>query len=243
MKHLERAALSRDILRLAAAADLEIPGGRADYLALHLVRVLEANESFNLTSVTEPGAAVRLLAVDSLTALPEVMGAPVGDLVDMGSGAGFPGIPLAVTSGRHVRLVESNGKKARFLDDLAVEMESAADFGVSCARAEDLARSEPGAFGVATARALSGLSSLVELASPLLTPGGWLIAYKGALAPEELGRGDAAASRVGLERVSVRSLSLPEGGEARSIVVYAKVAAPEIALPRRVGLAQRKPLA
>ena len=242
MKHLDRSALALEIDRLTQSLGLRVTPQQAQDMALHVARVLEANESFNLTSITEPADAVRLLVVDSLTAMPEVDDAPAGNLVDIGAGAGFPGIPLAIVSGRHVRLVESVGKKTRFLEEVAGELAVSASVSVSCARAEELATIERECYAVATARALSGLPSLVELAAPLLFSGGRLVALKGALTSEELGRGDSAASVVGLTRVAFRQLRLPEAGESRSIVVYERTGASSIALPRRVGLAQRKPL-
>jgi 16S rRNA (guanine527-N7)-methyltransferase len=109
-------------------------------------------------------------------------------------------------------------------------------------RAEELAEKLPGYFAIVTARAVARLSSIVELASPLLMEGGVCMCLKGNLDQGEREAGDVAAEICGFEKGRVRTVSLDGGDESRCTVSYTKVSKPSIALPRRVGVAQKRPL-
>ena len=209
-------------------------------LADHLLAVFDTNKSMNLTSIGESDS-IALHVVDSLSVLGRLDEAPAGPFVDLGSGAGFPGIPLAVMSGRQVALVESVRKKAEFLRGVVARL--CLEATVHAVRAEELASEMPGEFAAATARALSSLPSLVELASPLLQTGGILIVMKGRLDDDEIRRGDTAADLCGMRRESADIVVVPGVEAARSIVTYRRVSSPRVRLPRRTGMAQRQPLA
>jgi 16S rRNA (guanine527-N7)-methyltransferase len=206
----------------------------------HLRLVAETNVSFNLTAIPE-SEYVPLHVLDSAAALPFLAPAPSGAFADLGSGAGFPAVPLAVLSGRPVVLVESVKKKAAFLERVVAELRLEAS--IQGIRAEELALEHRARFAAATARALASLPSLVELASPLLREGGLLICLKGLPDELELSRGDAAAHRCGMERTATTALAVPHVDAQRTVVVYRRSAAPGVALPRRSGMAQRQPLA
>jgi len=209
-------------------------------LVTHVDLVLAANKTMNLTTI--PGDDFPGLHVlDSLAALPYLDAAPPGIFADLGSGAGYPGIPLAIASGRPVALVESVQKKASFLEAAIADLCLKAT--VHPIRAEELALTSAGRFSAVVARALSALPSLVELAAPLLVADGLLICMKGAPAPEEIERGDRAAARCGLKRVSTEEVIVPFVDGQRTIVVYRKVGRASVRLPRRPGMAQRQPLA
>lgn len=209
-------------------------------LARHLALVEEANRSFNLTRI-EPENAVSLHVVDSLLVLPHLAAAPAGAFADLGSGAGYPGIPLALASGRDLHLVESVKKKAAFLERVVVELRLKAT--VHPVRAEELAQESPGAFCAVTARALTALPSLVELASPLLRDSGVLLALKGRPSDEELSAGVTAGAVCGMREVRRLEIALPGTDIVRTVVVYEREGAPRVRLPRRNGMAQREPLA
>jgi 16S rRNA (guanine527-N7)-methyltransferase len=214
-----------------------------ELMIAHLDWVLEANKSLNLTAITEPSDAVRLHIVDSLLALGAVNGAPKGQLLDLGTGAGFPGIPLAIATGRITLLVDSVQKKCRALEGfLSTSPRLRDSVAVQSMRAEDLTRAQPGSFQVVTARAVSRLGALVELAAPLLADGGRLVALKARIEPEELDAARRTGSTVGLEVTEILEQALPGGEERRTIVTITKVGKSTIALPRRMGLAQRQPL-
>ncbi len=237
----------RQLADAAAEVGVQLTPEQVASLLLHLGMVLEANRTMNLTRIDDVEAAVVGHVVDSLAlvaVIREIAGPVVeGESVDLGSGAGFPGFPLAILSGSRVTLVESVGKKAMFLRSVAAELDNSADVAVLGARAEEVALERPGAFQIVTARALAALPSLVELAAPLLSAGGRLFAMKGQPSPEEIARGREVAVLVGLTEERVERYRLPGSARDRSVIVYRKKGEPLRPLPRRPGMAQRKPLA
>lgn len=213
---------------------------QSEALAKHAAMVLEANRDFNLTRISSPADVLTLHVVDSAVAVAAVSAAPAGPVADLGSGPGYPGFVVAILSGRQAVLVESVRKKASFLERVAAEL----DIGVSvyANRAEELARERGGSFACVVARALAPLPSLVELAAPLLIDGGRLVAMKARPAENELASGLEAARLCGMRQVELVTLELA-ATHLRTLVVYERVGPPNDALPRRIGLAQRAPLA
>jgi len=178
---------------------------------------------------------------DSLAVLQAVRSAPEGAGIDIGTGAGYPGLPLAVVTGRPFTLLDGTSKKAAFLNEVSAELELAAIEPVG-RRAEEFAMMRPATYAVAVSRAVGSVPTVVELAAPLLAHGGRLIAFKGRPDPQEAARGDRAAEVCGLLRIDeVRYRLL--GTEERVAYVYEKVSEPRVALPRRPGMAARRPLA
>ncbi len=234
--------LRDDIVACLEAMGLQTTAAQLDALVIHATMLVEANTHMNLTRITRDEDVALLHVADSLTILPFLRSAPPGAFADLGSGGGYPGIPLGIMSGRHLTLVESRGKKAEFLQGVIDEIGLDAD--VRPLRAEELAVTERGAYAAVVARALAPLESLVELAAPLLERGGVLIAMKGLPGVEELDTGDAAGAVVGLKRTGTVGVELPAAAAAeRTVVSYVSVAASKILLPRRPGMAQRHPLA
>jgi len=226
-----------------AEAGMTVDRGAADLISRHLEAVMSANERMNLTAIRELDSAVLLHVVDSLLCSGDLEQAPAGAFADLGSGSGYPGIPLAIVSGRRAALVESISKKARFLEEVVGMLEVEPRIRVLQMRAEELARREPGLYAAVTARALSSLPALVELAAPLLMDGGVLIAMKGKPEAAEIERGRAAGGVVGMALESLREYQLFVRGDARACIVFRKTSEGSISLPRRDGVAQRRPLA
>ncbi len=240
IQHESPGALSTEDVRASLAAlGIEIEPRQAEAIRDHALAVMRANEQMNLTRVTSPSQVLALHIQDSATALPYIQGAPAGALADIGSGPGYPGMVLAILSGRATVLVESVVKKARFLDETSLML--GLDVEVVPRRAEELAAERPQAFTCVVARAVSSLAALVELASPLLKPGGRLVCMKGRLSTEESLSGDAAALACGMRALECAEFALP-GGESRTIVVYERRGTVRERLPRRPGMAQRHPL-
>lgn len=207
-------------------------------LAAHASLVRLANESMNLTRITDPEAMIQLHIADSLAFLPHI-DALEGEGVDVGSGAGYPGIPLAIL-GHRLTLCESQKKKAAFL--VAVAEELRLPVTVRALRAEELAVVAPGSADWVIFRAVSSLPSLVELASPLLKDAGRVVCLKGPLTREELSSGVTAAKLCGMKLTAQERYLLPQG-ESRTVIVFERVGRPATRLPRRPGMAQRHPLA
>ncbi len=211
-----------------------------DRLALWLQSLLEANRSFNLTSITDPDEAWTRHVFDSLTLLPALAELPEGsEVVDVGSGGGAPGLPLAiVTSTLRFTLLEATGKKAAFLERMTRELELE-HVNVVHDRAE--AAGAVGGplrerFAAATARAVGRLNVCAELVLPLLRVGGRALLTKGARAEEELAEAERALDRLGGECVGV--MQTPTG----RIVLLEKIRPTPRAYPRRPGEPRRAPL-
>ncbi len=240
MKHVQSECMAiRDTL--GSLSD-KVSDSAVELMLSHLDWLLEKNKVLNLTALREREPAFRLHVLDSLLALPEVIGAPEGTLVDIGTGGGFPGVPLVLASGRTGVLVDSVAKKAAAVQEW-VSDSSLGDFvEVVAMRSEDLAKQRGSLATVVVARAVAPLPTLVELASPLLTSGGRLVALKAAISPDELRSGLRAAERCGMVHRGTRSVSVPQSGEARTILVFERSGAAKVRLPRRNGMAQKHPL-
>lgn len=210
-----------------------------ELLQRHLELVLEANKKTNITRISSWDEGMVLHVQDSLLGLEELSEAPDGWYADIGTGAGYPGIPLAIETGRKTLLVDSVGKKTAILDSFIAEL-GLDQVSTYTGRIEDLAREHPYEFAAITARALAQLSVLMELAAPLLQLGGKLICYKANLKPSELDHALSLQDTVGLKLVSDRSFVLDD--YQRRIVTFEKVKRESIQLPRKTGLAQKRPL-
>jgi 16S rRNA (guanine527-N7)-methyltransferase len=215
-----------------------------------LRRLLEAlaAEPDPHTTVSDPEAALEVHAADSLSGLEVSALASASRIADLGAGAGFPGLVLAIALPRaQVDLVESSGRKTAVIDRLiqAAELPNARSV---TARAEELAR-VPAALGggreaydAVTARAVGALPVLVEYAAPLLRTDGVLVAWKGARDPAEERAGTAAAERVGLAVEDVLSVQPYPSSRNRHLHVFRKIAPTPAEFPRRAGMARKRPL-
>lgn len=193
------------------------------------------------TTVTDPADGVEAHVADSLDGLRLDVVGKARSIADLGAGAGFPGLVLAVARpGASVRLVESVGKKCAFI------RRAAAHAGLTNAEVVNM-RVEDWAEGIerhdlVTARAVAPLGVLVEYAAPLLTLDGQLVAWKGARDPGEEADGAAAAAATGLELVEVLVIPPRAGAGHRHLYRFAKVAATPPSFPRRAGMARKRPL-
>lgn len=243
VKHGSSIGYLSELEASVAQAGLSVDRASLELLLEYLDCILEANERVNLTSVREAEEAVRVHILDSLSVLPEVEHSPDGTLLDLGSGAGFPGVPLGVASGRPTILLESVGRKAQATAGCCERVVHEYPIRVVCARSESYARSNPRSVAVAICRAVAALPTVLELCAPTLSLGGVCIAMAGRLSEEELERGSRTAEILGMRARSFRRLELPGGGEERSIVAYSVVGEPAVNLPRREGMAAKRPLA
>lgn len=212
-----------------------------ELLNRHLDLVLEANKQVNLTSITDKEQAKILHIQDSLAGLKYLEGQNF-EVLDMGSGAGYPGIPLAICSGLKTTLCETAGKKADWLKSFISDLGLEAQVSVSNCRIEELAAERPNSYGLITARALSSLSSLLELASPLLMTKGRILCYKSLDIENEINEASSILDLLGFSFVEANTYDLPNNLGQRQILVYEKISDSKIKLPRKMGFAQKKPL-
>ena len=229
--------------RLASlAAQYQLP----DAGAARFERLLEAlaAEADPHTTITDPLAAADQHIADSLSALKLDGVRNAERLVDIGAGAGFPGLVLAIALPHtRVDLVESARRKCAVIGRLihAVGLDNAHPIPV---RAEDWAASDGrNAYDVATARAVAPLAVLVEYAAPLLRQGGRCVAWKGARHAAEESAGRAAADIVGLRRTEVLHVTPFAGARDLNLHVYLKDRETPGRFPRRPGAATKRPLA
>lgn len=200
-----------------------------------------ASDSEAPTTVTERAGILRDHLADSLVALDlsEVRGARA--IADLGAGAGFPGLPLAIAlPAARVSCVESNGRKCAFISR-AAEACGAANAMAVHARAEDWAAGL-GACDLVTARALAPLAVVAEYAAPLLAMGGWLVAWRGRRDDADEAAGAKAAAELGLEPGPVIAVEPYPGALHRHLHVMRKVATTPERFPRRPGMARKRPL-
>lgn len=226
------------MIAAARAYGVALDGPLGASLAAYLTRLLETNRAFNLTTVTDPEEAWTRHLLDSLSLLPALAALPAGaKLVDVGSGGGLPGLPIAIARpDLSITMVEATGKKARFLEETARAL-GLTHVSVVCERAETYGRGEGRErFDVATSRALSELSVLLELTVPLLRVGGESIAIKGGRAGEEIAGAARALSLLHAEVVDHARTS------TGAIVRVVKRAATPARFPRRPGEPKRAPL-
>ncbi len=201
------AELDAGLRQLGLAPTLATP------LLTYLALLDRWNRSYNLTAIRDPGAMVGKHLLDALALHAHLDG--IATLADLGSGAGLPGIPLAIArSSMRVTLVESSGKKARFLRE-AVRALPLTNARVAEARAEAL--DEPAAFDAITARALASLADILAVGGHLLKPQGRLLAMKGARPDAEI-----AALPAGWQVESVQPLSVPGLDAERHLVVVVR---------------------
>ena len=212
-------AMSTHTLPADVAASLEqglaamsLPADLAGPLLQYLALLDRWNKTYNLTAIRDPREMVTRHLLDSLAMAPFFS---TGTLADLGTGPGLPGIPLAITHpGLQVTLVESNGKKCRFMRE-AVRKLGLANARVAEGRAEAL--DEPAGFDNLTARAMDTLDGIIRVGGHLLRPGGRLLAMKGVVPHEEI-----AALPAGWQVESITPLQVPGLVGERHLVVVGR---------------------
>ncbi len=199
-------------------------------------------EKASVSSVTEPERAWRVHVEDSLTGL-EVPGlARAARIADIGSGAGFPGLVLAIAlADSQVDLIESVGRKCEFIQR-AIDAAPIPNATVFNARSEEIAAGEHrDSYDVVTARAVGRLSTLAELASPLLREKGLLVAWKGKRDPDEEQQLERAADQLAMHPEQILDVGDRAGSKHRHLHILRKLGATPDDLPRRPGMAKKRP--
>jgi 16S rRNA (guanine527-N7)-methyltransferase len=235
----------------ATALGLALDAGQLAAFARYRDLLLDWNRRVNLTSITEPEDVETRHFLDSLTSAAPLLArwgvagaqSPLR-CIDVGSGGGFPGVPLKVALPRlQVTLLESTGKKADFLDALVAAL--ALDrVAVIAERAETLAHAPAHreAYDVAFARALGPLPVLLELTLPFLRVGGLVVAARRGDVPAELGAASYAREALGGGLVEVVPVTVPPLDDGRVLVVVEKARPTPAAYPRRPGMPAKRPL-
>ncbi len=225
-----------------------ISSARIEMFETYRTELMRWNERVNLTSITEPDDIETRHFLDSVSVLPALgTHTPTGAglrIVDVGSGAGFPGIPLKlVLPDAHVALLEATGKKVEFLRHM-VEVLELGDIEILHGRAEDIAHIAAcrEAFDVAVARGVASLATLAEICLPFVCIGGVFVAQKKGDLVTEVEMARAAIQRLGGAGARLIEVTLPQLLDQRYLVCSTKVAPTPAKYPRRPGVPFKSPL-
>lgn len=220
-----------------------LAAGTVERLRLLIEELLRVNQQFNLTSVRDPEEAWNKHILDSLQSLQTGLFEGVRRVADVGAGAGFPGLPLAIAR-PDLKLVciESTRKKGDFIAATAQKLDL--KVRVVCERAETLGQNKMHreSFAVVTARALGSLSEVCELTLPLVRVGGHAVLWRGEQAAAELKAARSAIKQLGGQTGTTLPYNLPGHTTNYHLVVIRKTAPTPPPFPRRVGLPKQKPL-
>ena len=216
---------------------LELEDAVQDKLCAFGRAMVKQNEVMNLTGITDDKGVANLHLLDSLTvmACADLQGKT---LIDVGCGAGFPGVPLAIASGAKVTLLDSLGKRMKWLAEILPQLGIEGE--CITARAEEAVSTRRETYDFATSRAVARLNILLELTAPYVRVGGAVLAMKGALAREELAEAASAIKKLGLKLEDVREF--PIDGTNHAVIVLRKVAPTPKQFPRRFAKIKQSPL-
>ena len=217
---------------------LDLPAETAETLCRFGQAVVKQNEVMNLTAITEPDQVARLHLLDSLSVLKceDLKGKT---LIDVGCGAGFPGVPLAIACPEaNITLLDSLGKRMTWLETVLTEL--GVEARCVTARAEEAVASCRETYDFATSRAVARLNILLELTAPYVKVGGKVLAMKGAAAREELAEAGNAIKKLGLKLEEVKEF--PMDGTTHAVIVLRKVSPTPTQFPRRFAKIKQSPL-
>lgn len=217
---------------------LELTEAQRDTLCRFGAAVIAQNEVMNLTAITDPAQVGKLHLLDSLTVLTaaDLKGKK---LIDVGCGAGFPGVPLAIACpDARITLLDSLGKRVHWLEEILPQLGISAE--CVTARAEEAVATRRESYDYATSRAVARLNILLELTAPYVKVGGAVLAMKGTAAQEELKECGNAIKKLGLKLEAVKQFPIED--TCHSLIVLRKVAPTPAQYPRRYAKIKQSPL-
>lgn len=215
-----------------------VPEERQQTLCAFARAMVKQNEVMNLTAITEDTQVAKLHLLDSLTVLccADLKGK---SLIDVGCGAGFPGVPLAIACPEaRITLLDSLGKRVKWLEETLPALGISAE--CVTARAEEAVASRRETYDYATSRAVARLNILLELTAPYVKVGGAVLAMKGTAAKEELAECAGAIKKLGLQLEEIREF--PIDGTSHAVIVLRKIAPTPKQYPRRYAKIKQAPL-
>ena len=200
--------------------------------------VVEQNQVMNLTAITEPEQVAKLHLLDSLSLL-TLSDLKNKKMIDVGCGAGFPGVPVKIACPElQLTLLDSLGKRMNWLSEILPALGVEAECVTGRAEEEVTERREQ--YDIATSRAVARLNILLELTAPYVKVGGKVLAMKGTAAQEELAEAKNAIRRLGLQMETVADF--PVDGTAHTVIVLKKIAPTPAQYPRRYAKIKQSPL-
>lgn len=215
-----------------------------DKFERYMQLILEWNEKVNLTAITERDEFIKKHFIDSLCCLPHEEYKESETVIDVGTGAGFPGMPLAIVSpDKKFLLIDSLNKRIKILNEIISDL-GLKNVEAVHGRAEELARNKlyREQFDICVSRAVSRLSVLSEYCLPFVKKGGWLAAYKGPDAEREIEDARSALGKLGGKVMEVKDTDMSQFGISHRIVYIQKTMNTPKVYPRKAGTPEKKPL-
>lgn len=236
--------LVQKLIEGANSVGVKISQEEASLFGKYLDLLLDWNKKINLTAIIDPEEIVVKHFIDSIVLVPYLIKYDKLSILDVGTGAGFPGIPLKIVMpGINVVLLDSLNKRVLFLDTVIKELGLS---GISAVhgRAEDFAK-QTGyreAFDIVTSRAVAKLSILSELCLPFVKVGGKFVSYKGAKADEEIKEAQNAIKILGGRISDLAEIVLPGLDDKRALIYVEKNNRTPVNYPRKAGTPEKRPL-
>lgn len=232
------------VAKAAAEYGLQLTREQIAAMDTYYRLLLEWNEKINLTAITEPNEVAVKHMIDSLSCYREDIFTAAARIVDVGTGAGFPGIPLKIFQPDiELILMDSLNKRLNFLREVADGL-GLQEVTFVHARAEEAGKNKQHRefYDIAVSRAVARLNVLCELCLPMVKVGGWFIALKGAQYEDEIREAVKALSILGGKVEDIQPVSLPGLADKRAVIYIKKVTTTPSMYPRKAGTPEKKPL-
>ena len=237
---MEFEVFSKELRDKANEIDIILEENQIENFYKYMNLLLEWNEKMNLTAIIEPNGVILKHFVDSLTISNLIEKGQ--NVIDVGTGAGFPGIPLSIVNNENITLLDSLNKRIIFLEEVINKLELKNIKAVH-ARVEEFAKNkkEREMYDVATSRAVAPLNVLLEYLLPLVKVGGKCICMKGSNT-EEIDEAKNALKVLGGEIEKIKKIILPESDIIRNIIIVKKVKETPLKYPRKPGTPSKEPI-
>ena len=239
---MERESFSKELIEKAKKVNIEIDNKKEEQFYNYMKLLLEWNEKINLTAIIEQNDIILKHFIDSITINKYIEQS--NSIIDIGTGAGFPGIPLKIMNqNKKITLVDSLNKRINFLNEVCKEI-SLENIQCIHARAEELASDLEYRenYETVVSRAVARLNVLIEYMLPFVKKGGLCICMKGPNIDGELEKEKNAIKLLGGKIKSVESFFLPDSDIERNVIIIEKVAETPKKYPRKAGLTSKQPI-
>ena len=230
-----------DLKEISKKINIDLNENQINQFNKYMELLLEWNEKINLTAITEKDDIILKHFIDSMTVLEYIE--ENSNIVDVGTGAGFPGIPISIVKNANITLIDSLNKRINFLNDVICKLDLN-NIKAIHSRAEDFGQNTDyrEIYDISVSRAVANLSILVEYMHPLVKKGGKCICMKGTDIKEEVKNAEFAINELGGKIEDIKEFCLPDTDMKRNIIIIRKVKDTPKRYPRKSGLPSKQPL-
>ena len=239
---MEKIQFVEELNKQAKEINIELTNNQIEQFYLYMKLLLEWNEKINLTAIIEPTDIIKKHFIDSLTINSYIE--ENSKIIDVGTGAGFPGIPLKIVKeNSKVVLLDALNKRLKFLEEV-INQNKLLDIETIHYRAEDAGKDKKyrEKFDIATSRAVAPLNVLFEYLLPFVKVGGKCICMKGSNVKEEIEQSKNAIKILGGELENIEKFELPDSDMERTIIIVRKVSNTPSKYPRKAGTPSKEPI-